>query len=109
MKIYLEQLIVFQSICKGTPLKTPNRNTVIRDSYYELLGQFSDVDSFLVVNLDMDGITEFDIACDVDILRLESFLRKSDFQVIRQFGKVYLPKKVLLTWKYFISVKAFYL
>ena len=97
MKIYLEQLTVFQSICKGTPLKTPNRNTVIRDSYYKLLGQFSDVDSFLAVNLDIGGITEFDIACDVNIHRLESFLRKSDFQVIRQFGKVYLPKKVLLT------------
>ena len=109
MKIYLEQLTVFQSICKGTPLKTPNRKKVIRDRYYELLGQFSDVESFLAVNLDMDGITEFDIACDVNIQRLESFLLKSDFQVIRQFGKVYLPKKVLLTWKYFISVKAFYL
>ena len=55
------------------------------------------MESFLAVNLDMDGITEFDIACDVNIQRLESFLRKSDFQVIRQFGKVYLPKKVLLT------------
>ena len=97
MKIYLEQLTVFQSICKGTPLKTPNRNTVIRDSYYKLLGQFSDVDSFLVVNLDIDGVAEFDIARDVDCQRLELFLLKSEFQVIRQFGNVYLPKKVQLT------------
>ena len=99
MKIYLEQLTVFQSICKGTPLRAPNRKKVIRDRYYEHLGQFSDVDSFLAVNLDIEGITEFDIACDVTIQRLESFLRKSDFQVIRQFGKIYLPKKVLLPCK----------
>ena len=97
MKIYLEQLTVFQSICKGTPIRTPNRKKVICDRYYKLLGQFSDVDSFLAVHLDIDGITEFNIACDVDCQRLESFLRKSDFQVMRQFGKVYLTKKVLLT------------
>ena len=97
MKIYLEHLTVFQSVCKGTPLRTPNRRKVIRDRYFKLLEQFSDVDSFLVVNLDIDGVAEFDIARDVDCQRLELFLLKSEFQVIRQFGNVYLPKKVLLT------------
>ena len=97
MKIYLEHLTVFQSVCKGTPLKTPNRRKVIRDRYFKFLEQFSDVDSFLVVNLDIDGVAEFDIARDVDCQRLELFLLKSEFQVIRQFGNVYLPKKVQLT------------
>ena len=97
MKIYLEHLTVFQSVCKGTPLRTPNRRKVIRDRYFKLLEQFSDVDSFLVVNLDIDGVAEFDIARDVDCQRLELFLLKSEFQVIRQFGNVYLPKKVQLT------------
>ena len=97
MKIYLEHLTVFQSVCKGTPLRTPNRRKVIRDRYFKHLEQFSDVDSFLVVNLDIDGVAEFDIARDVDCQRLELFLLKSEFQVIRQFGNVYLPKKVHLT------------
>ena len=97
MKIGLEQLTVFRSICQGTPLRTPNRKKVIRDRYHILLGQFSDADSFLVVNLDIEGIEEFNIASDSNFLWLESFLAKSDFQVIRQYGNVYLPKKVLVT------------
>ena len=97
MKIYIEQLIVYQSICKGTPIRTPRRQKVIRDRYYKLFGQFSDVDSFLVVNLDIEGLTEFDIDSDLHCQRLETCLRKSDFQVNTQFGNVYLPKKVLIT------------
>ena len=97
MKIYLEQLIVYQSICKGTPIRTPRRQKVIRYRYYKLVGQFSDTDSFLVVNLEIEGLTEFDIDSDVHCLRLETCLRKSDFQVNTQFGNVYLPKKVLIT------------
>ena len=97
MKIYLEHLTVYQTICKGTPTRTPRRQQVIHDRYYKLLGQFSDVDSFLVVNLDIEGLKEFDIDSDVDCLRLETFLRKSDFQVNTEFGNVYLPKKVLIT------------